>query len=630
MKIRVVVLLILTFLFFLSPIALLAKSQDFVSGIFYDTDLREIIRNIAAQTGITIVMDDTVRGTVSVEFDQVPVEEALTQILSPQGYSFRKIDNYYVISSGEIFYPAFKSISITKIIKPRYLDVSMVKKLLLPELISYVKVDERENLILITAPPPIVKKISDMIASVDGPPAPIMLQVLIVEVTREEGVKMNVDWNWQWVGERENSEGVSAEGLAIGYTSEDIFATIDTLVRKGKAKIKGNPKVITLEGVEAKLQVETQEYFQVLGEVEETPQFRLEAVTAKTEIETIPRLGSKDEVILDIKITSEELNQMLEVPQITRRSAETTVKLRSHKTVAIAGLSEEIQREVKERIWGVGDVPVLDLLFSNRYSEEEETQLVIFITPYLLEKELPPSDVGLSAATWNTWSPLPKYVIESENFTPSMQLNLTGYFDRSGEYKRGYRFKINYTPLYAWNIGGGYSIFQGENYKLSSYSIGFQKELPTIKEGLSLAFNYQRWENRFKADLKKEDFYQNMYSFSLGDTTILTKNFYLMGNVKVIYIEEKGIFSPAITFFSGGPVICFGGLRFSGKYSYALSAHEEYQQKGYTAELLYTFPGESTSIILGYQETERKDVKYMTVMELPIRGYYICTKLLIK
>ena len=630
MKTRVIKLTVFVFFFLLFVFVLPAKSSDFVSGIFYDTELREIIRSIAAQTGMTIVMDDAVKGTVSVEFDQVPVEKALTQILSSQGYSFRKIDDYYVISSGEIFYPAFKSISITKIIKPRYLDVSTVKKLLLPELAPYVKIDEKENLILITAPPPIVEKISNMIANVDGSPVPIMVQVLIVEVMKEEGVQMNVDWNWQWMGEKEKSEGISAEGLAIGYTSEDIFTTVDTLVRKGKAKIQGNPKVITLEGVEAKLQIETQEYFQVLEEVEETPQFRLEAVTAKTEVDTVPHLGSENEVILDIKVTAEELNQILDVPQIVRRSAKTRVKVQSHKTVAIAGLSEEVQREAKRKIWGIGDIPVVDLLFSRKYSKEGETQLVIFVTPYILDRELPSSDTALSAATWNTWSSLPKYVIESENFTPSMQLTLTGCFDKNDKNKKGYEFKINYTPFYTWSVNGGYSIFQGESYKLSSYNIGFQKELPSIKEGFSLAFNYQRWENKFKTDSKKENFHQNMYFFSFKDASVLTKNFYLMGNVKVIYIEEKGKFSPAITFFSGGSSFCLGRLKFSGKYSYVLSTQKEYQQKGYTAELLYIFPGESLNIALGYQETERKDVKYTTVMELPIRGCYICLGFLIK
>ena len=131
MKIKVGSLLaVLVFFSFL--FSLPAQSLSLVNGSFYDTDLREVLRSIAAQTGITISVDDAVIGTVRVEFKKVPLEKALAMALSPGGYAFRGIDDYYIVSTPLISNPAFKSLSSTVIIKPRYVDVSRVNELLPP------------------------------------------------------------------------------------------------------------------------------------------------------------------------------------------------------------------------------------------------------------------------------------------------------------------------------------------------------------------------------------------------------------------------------------------------------------------------------------------------------------------
>ncbi|GAH96732.1 unnamed protein product, partial [marine sediment metagenome] len=96
MKIKVGILLVVFFSFLFS---LTTHSSALVNGSFYDTDLREVLRSIAAQTGITTIVDDAVTGTVRVEFNKVPIEEALTIALSPGGYAFRRIDDYYIVST---------------------------------------------------------------------------------------------------------------------------------------------------------------------------------------------------------------------------------------------------------------------------------------------------------------------------------------------------------------------------------------------------------------------------------------------------------------------------------------------------------------------------------------------------
>ncbi|MBA7638909.1 Type 3 secretion system secretin [subsurface metagenome] len=627
MKIKVGILLVVFFSFLFS---LTTHSLALVNGSFYDTDLREVLRSIAAQTGITTIVDDAVTGTVSVEFNKVPIEKALTMALSPGGYVFREIDDYYIVSTPLISNPAFKSLSSTVIIKPRYVDVSTVNQLLPPDLTPYIKIDEGYNLLLVTAPPAIARRIENIISSKDEPPAHIMVQVLAVEVVREKGFNLGMDWSWQWIGKLEESEGISVEELAIGYTSENILAAISALATKGEVKILSNPRVLTLDGVEAQLELETEHYFQLLAGPPEAPYFRFETVTARTGVEVRPRLTSGEEVFLDVKIAVEDLTQEAEVPRVTRRSARTRVRVGLGQTVAIAGLSEEVQREIKSKVWGLGDIPVVDLLFSRKYAMQRKTELVIFITPYVLPEELPPTRVALAAATWNIWSPKPKYAIESQQFSPKIYLGFSGcYGEAQGESQ--YQAEVGYAPFYGWSLSGRYGLFERDDYELSFFETRLQKEMVKIRENLYTSFSYRRREGKPRVDMGKDEFQQNVYSLSLKETNSLTRNLQLMGEVILTYVEEEGDSSPAISTVSVGPMYYLrGGLSLSGRYDYISSKQREYRQQGYAVEIEYRSPGKGWAFTAGYRDSNQESIRYLVGREPPTKGYYATIKLFLR
>ncbi len=78
-----------------------------------------------------------------------------------------------------------------------------------------------------------------------------------------------------------------------------------------------------------------------------------------------------------------------EVPGLTKRRAETEVNLREHETLVIAGLlSEESSRSI-DRLPALGDLPVLGRLFRSRAFREQQTELVVFITPRFADVERP-------------------------------------------------------------------------------------------------------------------------------------------------------------------------------------------------------------------------------------------------
>ena len=616
--------------FFFLLFSLVAQPSALFTGSFYDANLREVLRTIAAQTGITIIVDDAISGTVSAEFNKVTIEKALATVLSPGGYAFRRIDDYYIVTTPEISNPAFKSLSSTVIIKPRYIDVSRVNQLLSPDLTPYVKIDGGHNLLLVTAPPATAWRIENTISSMDKPPAHIMVQVLAVEVVREKGLNLGIDWSWQRIGKQEESEGMWAEGLAIGYISEDIATTLTALTTRGEAKILGNPRVVTLDGVQAQLELETEQYFQLLAGPPEAPFFRFETVTARTGIKVRPRLTSGEDVFLDVEIAVEDLAGEVEVPRVTRRSARTSVRVQSGETVAIAGLSEEIQREIKSKVWGLGDIPVIDLLFSRKYVTERKTELVIFISPYVLQEELLPAQVALAAATWNTGNTEPNYITGSQQSSAKIYLGFGGYFS-GAQAESQYQAEIGYAPFYGWSLSGKYGLFEREDYKLSFFEARLQNQMENIGHNLYAGFSYRRREGKPQPDSGKDKFQQNVYSLSLKEITSLTPNLQLMGEIILTYVEEQGDSSPAISTLSAGPIYYLGGgLSLSGRYDYIQSGQREYRQQGYAVEIEYRSAGKGWAFTVGYRDSDQENIRYMVQMEPPTKGYYAAIKLFLR
>jgi pilus assembly protein CpaC len=86
----------------------------------------------------------------------------------------------------------------------------------------------------------------------------------------------------------------------------------------------------------------------------------------------------------------------VQVPGLTTRRAETTVELASGQSFAIAGLLLSDSQELIKKTPGLGDLPILGALFKSERFERNETELVIVVTPYLVE---PASDVEVTLPT---------------------------------------------------------------------------------------------------------------------------------------------------------------------------------------------------------------------------------------
>jgi len=100
-----------------------------ISNVFYDTDIREALRDVASQAGIPIIIDETVHGYVSLEINDLPLEECLRRILAPGGYTFRKFKDYYLVGLASPDNPTFHLLSETRVFHLNYVSADDIKSL---------------------------------------------------------------------------------------------------------------------------------------------------------------------------------------------------------------------------------------------------------------------------------------------------------------------------------------------------------------------------------------------------------------------------------------------------------------------------------------------------------------------
>ena len=367
------------------------KSPLLVTNVFYDTDIREALRDISAQVGIPLILDPTVSGTVTIELNNVPLEKCLEMILLPGGYTFRKMDGYYLIGSALPTSPTFDLLAKTELIKPKYIKASDIPVLLSDFYRDYIQVNKNTNTLTITASPPLLKRIKEEIALIDVPPSQIMVEAVVTEISKDALEELGVNWQWQFRRGYASIKDFTGElyYYTTGKFPTQFWTALRLMIEQGKASLKANPRIATLEGKEAVINIGKEEYHLIEAGTPPYPYRTLEAIKAGIVLKIVPYISGKDEVTLRLNTeVSDIVGKGVEgLPLISKRAATTNVRVKDGETVVIGGLLEKNRRRSTKKVPLLGALPGIGTLFRSQRIEEEDNELVIFVTPHIWKKE---------------------------------------------------------------------------------------------------------------------------------------------------------------------------------------------------------------------------------------------------
>lgn len=163
---------------------------------------------------------------------------------------------------------------------------------------------------------------------------------------------------------------------------------LDAMERKGSAETLANPHLMTLNGENAKLLIGQRIPVKMENSEGETS---IKYIEAGITLEFRPWITEDGLVELDIRPKVSSLGEELYegFPAIKTREVETRLRLKDGETFAIGGLIQTDKSESISRVPVLSSIPILGELFKQRNQETNKTELMIFITPRIVEQNYP-------------------------------------------------------------------------------------------------------------------------------------------------------------------------------------------------------------------------------------------------
>jgi len=387
-------------------------------------EVRTVLRSIAEFSGTNIVAGKEVKGLVSLQLKDTPWRDALTAVCRTQGLDFIEEGGIIRIDAADKLQAEVLAREsnearrlevqplVTTSYKLQYAKASEVQKALTNVLTKRgnVDYDDRTNTLIITD---IASKIPDaeaMAKSLDSrtPQIEIVAKLVDIDVSalRELGIRWgvrnldvgnltnpskDVDPN-SWAADG-NQLGVDAPSDSrvgtIGGVITRPWGTVEFLLeqleQKRQAQIISNPRITTVDNREAKILV-GQKIPLITQDVAGNAVTQLQ--TIGIQLKVTPHLTDDKRIVLDLHPEVSDLSTQSTVQGgviINTSEADTRVMVDNGQTAVIGGLIRDNSGTVTSGVPFLMDIPILGGLFRHKSIVKQQRELVIFVTPRLVE-----------------------------------------------------------------------------------------------------------------------------------------------------------------------------------------------------------------------------------------------------
>ena len=379
----------------------------FPNIVFQKADLRAVLQFFAETGDINFVVDPPVSGTVDLKLRNVSWATALTSILNTyeliitkEGNTYRvqKISDYRkrILEARKYEEQEKNLIPLeTKIIDLSYADASAMVSILEQAKSDRGRlvVDSRTNSIIVTDVPEVFPAIDSLVMLLDTETPQIRVSAKIVSVDKDYIDELGVSWGLSGTeiqpGDQNVTLSVNAQdavplgNFTWGIVSGDynINAQIAALTSKNRGKIIDSPEIVTLDNIEANLKAGVKIPIQTL---DEAGNVMTTFYDVGVDLTVTPHVTSTDRVSLAIQVSRNSYQPAAAGYTIVTREARTNCIVDNKGALVIGGLTTSDKKKSQSGVPVLKDIPVIGRLFRYEREEETESELIIFVTPYIV------------------------------------------------------------------------------------------------------------------------------------------------------------------------------------------------------------------------------------------------------
>ncbi len=392
-----------------------------------NADVTDVLRTFAQLSGLNIVVQPGVTGTVTAEMENVPWDQALEQVLKINKLGYELEGNVMRIAPTSILRDEAKerqelasaralAVPLRTIMKPlsyaRAQDIAQLLKTGEAGLLSQrgsVIVDNRTNTLIIKELPNYLDTVIAVIEQLDTPEPQVMIEARIIETTKNYDRNIGIKWSFNGVADAAHgnttglvfpNNGTVTGNVDVSGSSGNLLGihlgnvlnsfTLDAALQaaedEGLVHILSAPKVATLNNQRASIQSGLQIPIQTIANNTVTVQF----VNATLRLDVTPQVTAEGTILMDIDISKREPLTAFLVPgatnaPISTKDAHTRLVVRDGGTAVIGGIYKVTNNDAQSRIPGLANIPILGNLFKNRSRSDSNDELLIFITPRVIK-----------------------------------------------------------------------------------------------------------------------------------------------------------------------------------------------------------------------------------------------------
>ncbi len=410
-----------------------------VSLDFQGADLRAVLRTFSEISGLNLVIDPSINGTVDVALRDVPWDQALDIILRANklGYvvdgTIVRIAPLTVLAAEEEERRKLTDAQalagelnvLTRSLS--YARASDLRELITSTILSQrgsIQFDTRTNTIIIQDLPDRLERAAALINTLDRSEPQVEIEARIVQTTREFARRLGVQWgfngqastalgntlpttfpNQVQIGGRTGAVqgpgnggdavsnavnlgipgAASAAGLALGSINGaiNLDVALSAIERQGQGRILSTPKISTQNNIEAEITQGIQIPIQTVANNTVTVSFRDAALTLRV----TPQITAANTVIMRIAMenSAPDFSRAVNgIPPIDTQRALTQVLVSNGETTVIGGIYVSREQSSQDRTPALHRLPLLGWLFKRDEFTDESRELLIFITPKVM------------------------------------------------------------------------------------------------------------------------------------------------------------------------------------------------------------------------------------------------------
>lgn len=333
-------------------------------------DVAPLLQSVAKLAQLDLVVDESVKGKISLQLTDVEPAQALAYIVQARGLSLTRDGQVWLVASKENLQQGCGRIHVIPV---KYAPLEDLKAAV--ELNYKTMTDISSGSLLVYGTDEEASQVRQLVRQLDVPASQVAIEAKVMSLDEEAAKRLGVQWEWS--------------AVPVSHSlSMDAAATLDALLTEGRVHILSRPNITTLQGQEAVINIG--------GEVP-VPSVSVTNSTTTTSIEYRPvgiilkcqPMVNEDGYItsrIHTEVSSPKYVEDLKAYSFQKRSADTMVRLKDGETMVIGGLISSEESKTIGKIPFLSEIPILGNFFRYTQQKRNKSEICIMLKAKIVSK----------------------------------------------------------------------------------------------------------------------------------------------------------------------------------------------------------------------------------------------------